>query len=434
MTEILNLDYFAFDRDMHIMTPIRVYLEKKRNVKITVGNIYNTYFLVFIKRPKLILIANAHGDELVHNFIKFLYNIGFNIVNVNSEGNFHDEYQKTYIWGWNNDFKLYHDKMILWNEDSKRITLKYYPYLLDKLSVSGATGFDRFFLFDYSKGTLKKKYNLTKNDKIIGIASFGSFKTINNVDYYYNNNPDYPKSNYELFIEDYPKIKKIYFDLINNNPSILFILRVHPEFVNDFKASEFADCLELDNVLISSTIGYIPDIAEVIGLSDIWIGYESTTSMEAWLLNKFVLYINPTRSDFMREDHHKGLIICKTTNELQNYINKHYKDEKIKEYDDLESIREKIIKRVLGYMDAKSHERAGEIIYKELKKAKRPPFIYTTYKLIRKINWIFILRFYVHRTKWYFKLRPNLQKPFWAIINEKEVYQRYRKIYNEFIK
>jgi len=432
MIDILNLDFFAFDRDMHIMAPIRIYLEK-RGIRLKMGNLYVAEFMILMHRPKLILVANAHGDYITHLLLKFLYKIGYNIVNINSEGNFHDEYQKTYVWGWNNDFILYHDKMLLWNDQSKQITLKYYPYLSDKLEVCGATGFDRYYLFNYETHNIRKKYNLNTYKKVIGIASFGSFKTITNVEYHFNNNPDYPRSNYELFIEDYPKIKTIYHDLIYNNPDILFILRVHPEFLNDNKSSEFAECLEFSNVLVSSTIGFMPDVAEAIAVSDIWISYESTTSMEAWLLNKLVLYINPTRTDFMREDHHKGVLICKTLTELEQLITLFYQNRTNKEYDSLSAIRDRIVSRVVGFSDGKNHERAAKVILEELKVAQRPPFFKTIFQLIRKINWVFVLKFYIHKTSWYFKLRPNLSKPTWALTEDKAIYSKYKQIYKEYI-
>ena len=430
MAEILNLEFFAFDRDMHIMTPVNLYLEKKKGVKVTYGNLWIAEFVILMKRPRLIILSNAHGDDSTYHLLKFLHKLNFHVVTLVTEGNFHEEYLRSYIWAWNQDFKLYQNAMVLWNTHSKEITLKHYGYLQDQLFVSGATGFDRYFLINYDSVQLRKKYKISHYKKVVGIASFGGFDTIDKIDYLYSINPEYPRENYELFLEDYPKVKSIYRQLIEDNPDTLFILRVHPQFNTAFQRSEFADCMELENTLISSTVSELADIAEAIALCDIWIGYESTTSMEAWLLNKLVLYINPTRTDFVREDHHKGVLICSNTSELQAYIDAYYSGQKIEEYDKLAAIRKTIIERVIEHADGKNHERAAEIIYSFYKNAKRPSFFKSSIALIKRINLKFLIRFFLHRTGWYFKLRPDLEKPFYAF-SDKEVILKYKKLYEK---
>jgi len=119
----------------------------------------------------------------------------------------------------------------------------------------------------------------------------------------------------------------------------------------------------------------------LINISDLWIGYETTTALESWLLDKQTFLINPTRSDFIRENVHRGSPIVKNANEAQGLIDEYFKGGTLQAFDALLSFREEIIKDVIEYGDGQNHVRAAEEVMKVLHQAdKKRTFSVDLYK------------------------------------------------------
>ena len=428
--DILNLEFPNIDRDRHIITPVYMYLRKHKGLKIKSRNLHYPFFNILVHRPRMILISNAHGDDSTYLLLKFLHGLGFNIVTTVTEGNFHKEYLHGYLWGWNKDFKLFQDGMILWNTKSKEMIVEKHPELEEKLFVSGATGFDRYKIFTYKqKSAFLEEFKLTKYKKVLGIASFGIFDHIDRPDVLATVNPYFSQESLRTFQEDLIKLRSAYRVLIQNNPDTLFILRVHPQLANKVYRTEFSDLLDLPNIFVSSSYGNLPSVADAISISDFWIGYESTTSIEGWLLNKMTVYLNPTRADFQRENHYRGCLIVDSVEKLQSVIDRFYRQEKIEEYDALNDNRENIIKEVIEHGDGKNHVRAAELIYTFFQKAKRPPFFKTSVALFKKIDFTALIKLCVYNIPIYWKIRPNLQKPVRLIPLDKDETKKYEQLY-----
>ena len=167
------------------------------------------------------------------------------------------------------------------------------------------------------------------------------------------------------------KLQKIYMDLIKSNKDILFILRYHPGIFDEEK-NEFFGLRNLDNIFISDksfNIHY--NISDLINISDLWIGYETTTAIEAWLLNKQTFLINPTSSNFVRDNVHKGSPIVKDQFSAQLLIDEFYKNGSISKFNKLRDEREKIIKNVIEFDDGKNYFRAAKIITELLERKNR---------------------------------------------------------------
>ena len=430
--DILNLEFPNIDRDMHIVTPVNLYLRKHYKLSVTVKNLHNALFYIFLYRPRLVYISNAHGDDSTFKLIRLLNSLGIKVVTLVTEGNFQETFIHGYLWGWNTDYKLYQEVMILWNEHSRNSILQFHPELETQVRVSGATGFDRYFLMPFMSKEQFLKDNNLQYRKVIGIAGFGLFDHLDNYKMLKTVIPDMSLEAFDVFKEDLEKLRKIYRAFIMNNPDILFILRMHPQLVSKVHRSEFSECVDLKNVYISSSYGNLPNIADAINISDIWLGYESTTSLEAWLLRKMVVYINPTTADFQRENHYKGCLIVQTLEELQSVANEFYQAGIPAAYQALEPERKAIIKKVIEYDDGKNHQRAAGIIYESYKKAQRPSFR-TMKKLAKLIDWPAALRFVLYKYKWYFKLRKKLVRPDANYPKEKNQVKQYEKMYEPYI-
>lgn len=366
--DILNLEWPNSDRDLHIVTPVLEYLKLKYNLRCKTLSIFNGYYYVLKYKPKLILISNYVGADTNHKLIKNirLLNIGggIKIVTLISEGNVSDLNPISYLWGWNLDKKLYIDKMILWSTRSKNHFLNAYPEFEEKMAVSGATGFDRYKLFKFiNKTDFLNKYKL-KYKKVIGIGSFVFDAFFDKLLEQTVKLGNYQKENIELFQQDRFKLHEIYKKLIEKNKDILFILRYHPGTIN-FEKNEFYGLEQYENVFISNSFTNTDiKITDIINISDLWIAYESTTVMEAWLLGKQTFLINPTKSDFVRENVYKGSPIAKTEEESQRFIDEFFSTNTIRSFENLENTRKQVIKDIIEHCDGKNYQRAAEEIIK----------------------------------------------------------------------
>lgn len=363
--DILNLEWPDSDRDLHIVTPSLVYLKKKYDLNFETKSIFNGYFYLIKYRPKILILSNFVGAEINYQVANMAFNMGIKVVSFISEGNFKEEELDLYLYGKNcvsrkNNIVI--DKYFLWNENSKELVVNKYSNLENLLCITGATGFDRYKLLKYIS---KDKFLLENNmqyKKIIGIAgwAFGIF---------FNENKEYYIGAYgieqvSMHQEDLYKLNNIYKNLIINNPDVLFILRYHPATTN-LKEDEFSELVDCKNVFISNKYqNNHYKISDLINISDLWIGYETTTALEAWLLGKQTFLINPTRSDFIRENVHKGSPIATTALKAQSLIDEFYQNGKIESFEKLQSQREIIVKDVIGYSDGKNHIRAAEEILK----------------------------------------------------------------------
>ena len=135
-----------------------------------------------------------------------------------------------------------------------------------------------------------KKYKKENYKKIIGIGCW-DFGILEETDH------RYVWSRNQFGDEAIKKLKndKIDFNLILkkiiiNNPSILFLLKKHPGVLNGNTASGIEGLELFENVLI---IKDEEPIIDCILISDFWLSYESTTALEAWLLDKQTCLLNP---------------------------------------------------------------------------------------------------------------------------------------------
>lgn len=364
--DILNFEWPSSDRDLHIVVPVLEYLHKKYNIRYKTVSIFNSCYNILKYKPKMILMSNFQGAGINNEVVKLAYLSKIKVITFISEGNVKKEAVDQFLWGWNKDKQLYVNKMLLWSERSENIFLEAYPNLENRIITTGATGFDRYKLLDFKQKDDFINANQIKFNKIIGIAAWGFDHYFGK---YFEENKDFylatfGKKQINMHRKDLYKLQKIYQNLIENNKDILFILRYHPGTIY-FEKNEFFGLDKYDNVFISNVYENSDyQISDLINISDLWIGYETTTVLESWLLNKTTFLINPTRSDFIRENVHEGCPIVKTLEEAQEFIDEFYSNNVLKAFQNLNEERKKIIKDTIGYNDGKNHIRAAEEIIK----------------------------------------------------------------------
>ncbi len=421
--DILNLEWPNSDRDLHIVTPSLVFLHKKYNISYKTESIFNGYYSLIKYGPKVLILSNFVGASINYNIANIAFNMGIKVISFISEGNFKEEELLLYLYGknyLNQNHKLVVDKYLLWNKKSKDLIDNYISDLNNIFIVTGATGFDRYKLLQYTNKEQFLIDNKLSYSKVIGIAgwAFGIFFN-ENKKYYIKT---YGNEQVSMHQKDLKKVNAIYKRLVIDNPDTLFILRYHPATKN-LEEDEFDGLDKYKNVFISNedkNVNY--QISDLINISDLWIGYETTTALESWLLNKQTFLINPTRSDFIRENVHKGSPIVKTAQDAQVLIDEYFNSGTIKEFEQLQFFRDTIIKDVIEYADGKNYIRAAEEVMKVFNQSDK------------KIKYNF--KIYTEALKQIIKLilSKTLLKKRWPSLDYKSNFaEKYQKMYDKVI-
>ena len=363
--DILYLTFSSKGRDVDIVAPLLVYLEKKMNLKIKVENIF-LYSIALLKyRPKYILFPTMSGSRTLLDIAKKINSLGIPIISLVTEGDYveSEESVKQMFWSFNYEHRELPSLHVLWTKRTVDLVRKYIPESKEfNLTYGGAIGFDRYKLFNFMrKNEFLVKINKKNYKKIIGIGGFG-FNPFGKL--YYENNKQDVNANYgEEFIEFHRKsrdlLKEVYKNIIDNNPDILFILKHHPGSTLE-SDTEFYNLPDFENIYEIRDNNF--NIADLISVSDIWVAYESTTCLEAWLLNKQTLLVNPLGGKFIRSNISQGSPILQTSDELQNAINEFYLNNKINTFTSLQPKRKEIIRDIIEYDDGLNHKRTAEII------------------------------------------------------------------------
>ena len=326
MKKILIPLWSSSGRDFQIVMPIVYYFEKIKRYEVKIISIWDWY-VVDNFEPDLILFANTIGGSINFKFLKYLKFKGYKVISLVSEGNYIEKAIHEFVWGWNKDNVLYEDLNLLWSQRCLDMVLKYYPELKPKLVVSGAVGFDRYKIYSFmTKCDFFNKYKLRHYKKIIGYACWG-FDIIVSDDeikkikkkYIINIINSYKKrvgiENYREYQATKIRVNEILNETIENNPATLFILKLHPGTLDD-ENTEIKD-LDYPNVLI---LKYEEDIADIINVCDIWMGFDSTTALEAWLLNMPTINLFPPDFEEERALNFEGSVSVNDYEALQGYI------------------------------------------------------------------------------------------------------------------
>lgn len=358
--DVLNLEWTSFlSRDRQMASLVCNYL-RFQGYSVVEDTIFNGYELIKKYKPKVLFMTNAIGSTINYEICKYAGENGISVVTLISEGNFRENEIVGFLWGWNPDQKLYETYNLQWTVRTKEMTLKYYPSLNNQIKVSGGVGFDVYKIQkSISKEDLLKNYGKDKFTRVIGIGcwDFGPF---------YPEDPRYKEITQNLTPDevaymrlDGKKFNEILEEIIPYNQDILFLLKEHPGCIIGKKGSAIENLEQYSNVLI---LKHEESIFNCMTISDFWITYESTTAMEAWLMDKKTCLLNPQGGDFKRDSIYLGSPIISTTGGLQNTIDLFYETEQIAGFEERKEIRKKLIEETIQCDDGLNHVRAGNVI------------------------------------------------------------------------
>lgn len=392
--DLLNLEWSKNERDAHSVAPIVLEL-RERNFDCITGDIFSYIYYLMHYRPKVLLLTSFQGAKINHEVCSFAHSIGVKVITLIAEGNIRESAIEQMTWGHNDEKQLYFHKMLLWSQRSEKLIHKHFPELLGKTTVVGGVGFDRYKRLEFlSKKIFLKEINCLVNyKKIIGLAGWG-FDKVHDTEFYFKNEKsiiaNFQKGQKELHQKDFNLIQRHMYNIVKSNQDVLFILRPHPG-LTDYYYDEFKKLKNLPNVYYSKPRECPFSTSDLISVSDLWGGYETTTCLEAWLLGKDTFLINPSGSDFNRDATYKGSLIVSNELDLERLIRA---TDLSLEFDGSENIkrqRNKIISDVIGFDDGENYLRAANEIEPVLLSIKDNPNYQSTV-LLKKIGFFKLLK------------------------------------------
>jgi|GEM_PF-520949 len=410
---VLNLEWASYPcRDRIMATLVCNYL-RYQGYSVNEESIFNGYYWINRLRPRVFFITNTIGAKENFEIVKYANGKGLKVISLISEGNFKEtkDFVEEFVWGWNKEKIMYEDIHLQWSERTRNLTLKYYPELNSKVRVSGGVGFDIYKILPLpERESFLKKYGKEKYQKIVGIGCY-DFSSYYPHDHRFNIVKKVYSSEAEIirFRRDRDSFREILSRIIPANPDILFLLKKHPGAPADNFAAGIEGLESLDNVLIIQSQEVIFDC---LAVSDFWLVYDSTTALEAWLMDKPTGLINPSGTDFLRDNLYLGSPNYSTVEELQKAIDEYYRSGNLVGFAEKEPERRKLIKDIVQWDDGLNHVRAGNEIISLLEnnltgEYKPEPPDYLVKRLRNRLLWIFSpalkflpkFRFYAERKK-----------------------------------
>lgn len=397
--DVLNLEWRSFSsRDREAATLVCNYL-RFQGLNVVEGSMFNGYHLLKKLKPKVLFITNTTGAYLNQQVTRFAKKLKIPVITTISEGNLRESAIQEMVWGHNNERIPYEDKYLVWSSKSKKLLLKYNKELSNIVKVSGSAGHDKYSILKHFQST-----NLNEHKITIGVGCWG-------FDYYMLQSRDkdkIPQSHKDFFINERDEFNKIFFNIIKKNKDCRFIFKEHPGNLLGHYGSGIESCVSLPNVEVYKNDKTIFDC---ILESDLWVTYDSTTAMEAWLLGKQTCILNPSKLKWphQRDQMHLSQPVLNTSKELQSAINAIKSKKIISGFNNFEKKRKEVIREVIEWNDGLNHVRVGNEIIDFLSNNYQCTLIDTRLKLpnikdvfLQKLKWIIFQNF-----SFIFKLMKN---------------------------
>lgn len=422
--KIKALCYFDNDkgRDVDILIPVLYYAERYLNIEIEKAFIFDID-KIRRKKPDLVIIANSIGSKNHFLIAKYAYENNIRIFTLISEGNFRTNGTFNY-WGYNTDKVFYEDYICHWSSRTKSFLSDVLPEHKDKMVLTGATGFDRYKLYKFeTKESFLKRYKLEKFKKVVGYAgwAFGKLHNKTGLIEIRNTHKENAEKRIKWMLKQQTIIESILKETIEANPDILFILKRHPNEIHPHLTQK--DNNEMINFEHFPNVLYLrneEDVHTLISVSDIWTAFESTTTIEAWMMKEIpTIFINPD-VNFVRDSNYLGTVIVDSYKALQEKIDEYYDTGQIAEMSNpkLKEARKKIFDNVIGFADGMNHLRAGYYLNKTVdrivtrkNKIKLNPLYFIRYLLLMAGSKLYCKKIFI-------KL-PKFKKTVW-------IFDRYK--------
>jgi len=380
-------------RDVEILLPIVIFAERFLGCKVRFRFLWDFHSLQR-DRPDLVMIPNIKGHHLYFQLGKLCYEQGIPVYAHESEGNFRTDGSFPY-WGYNLDEFFYQEWVCCWSERTQHYLNTLAPSFTKKIVTTGAPGFDRYrFARFSSRQQLLARWGKQAYQKVVGYAgwAFGKIYSQHKDIALTYIHPD-PKKRFKWVEDNRQYTEDLLRSCVEKYTDTLFVFKRHPKEIFEHESKQVKN--EMNGLVDYPNVLYIIDeepIHDLIAISDIWMGFETTTSLEAWLLQKPTIVLNKD-TNFTRNNIYKGSAIASNANELHSMIDEYYEQGKVSAFEQpaLAQVRAQIVFEAIGSADGLNHVRSAFLLKKSIRKASelsKPEHI--------KVGWYFTLFYYFY--------------------------------------
>jgi len=368
--------------------------------------------------PHLVLLPNTRGNSLYYEIGKYCEENQIPLFAHDSEGNFSTSIPYDF-WAYNLSRRPLTLPVMTWNARVKDFLIERYALAQEDIIVTGAPGFDKYkYLKKKDRALFLQKYGHANKRKIIGYAgwAFGKLENKELNDLLTNINKSGESGRRWLELQR-DAVEEALQKAIETFPDYLFVLKKHPRenFESDLRDSrnEMNRLTNYPNVLYLKESEEIQDLIEV---SDLWVAFESTSIMEAWLSDKPTVLINPD-VNFTRSELYKGSAIVTNATEFLEVLNQFDAgDLSYFNQVQLRAERNAILSNSIGNTDGLNHLRAIkcslDVIRQRNSNLVKPHFNWTFFKRSVLLN---IGRYFFIES--IFKRLPKFKKTVWLFKN-----------------
>lgn len=354
-TDVLNLEWSSTGRDREVANLICSGL-RHLGYSVAEDSVHNYASAMLRHRPRLLYCADPKGAAINLDATSFARSLSIPIITFTCEGVMREDVIDLMFWGHIKSRQLPERYNLQWSENFRDITLKHFPYVAPQIPVVGAVGFDRYALFQFaSKDNWSRKYGKAMR-RTVGIAGGGMDGYFYpETAFYHSAVSIFGQDQIDRFCRDHLACAQAYGDLVRAFPELTFVLKEHPATVSR-QTSEFKGLDALPNVILLKNEEAISDC---ISVSDIWLSYDSTTSLDAWLLGKPTAHFNPSGDNgIARVVTHAGSPSTGDGTQLQSMVSSFLDSGELPGFAERAAARADIIRNMVQWTDGKNHLRA----------------------------------------------------------------------------
>jgi len=340
---VLFTEWNTSGRDFGIVLPLIYYFENILGWNVEFQSIFNLPAILKTS-PDIVIMSNTVGSTWNVKMAELINDSSIPLFSHVSEGLFRENEIDGFLWGWNKKRKFNECIMSVWSMASYRMCINKYPQHSDKIKVSGSISFDKYKIFSF------RRINSMGFKKVIGYAAF-DFNNVSSSQKQIIIN-EMGQEHYNVLLSWLPIAQNILRYIVAKNPDIMFMVKPHPGDGQKYPL----ECRGLENMRNLTICRYDSSIMDVIYSSDIWLNINSTTNMEAWLLNKPSIAFNDSVK-MNSSDVLYGAIIENDPSIINDLIQEYYQTGELQRFQAKANIREKLVEDLIQFNDGLNHIR-----------------------------------------------------------------------------
>jgi len=391
-SDVLILSYNAYGRDFEAFMLLKYYLEHAHHLAVHLESVRDLYWLDRLQ-PTVLVVTDTKNP---HNIIaaRYAHQRGIWVVTIEGEGIFNTALGDEMIWGWNTSKQNIEHLRLQWSERNRRHITQHCPELASTIVVTGGGRFDRYRIYKFkSQSILLNQHRKSNYNSVIGYAGWG-FSNLSSPDKraYQVLSAYLTREQIGQIVQDRESIVRWLNLMVQTFPNVLFILKQHPG--DDGSFTEIILHKPYENVLLLKNEEKIEDI---INACDLWIDYSSTTSMEAWLLNRPTCSFVPSDTSFFRMGYEQGSVQIHNEQDLIDIIGGFVETGQLAGFDKLAQARQQLIETYIGWGDGFNSLRAAQAVVRLMQQNQQPthkpaPITTRLYNLGRHIGRLILTR------------------------------------------